>query len=346
MAALLLGLVGVVAANGAGVRDSASERWNEFRSGEGVAASGPSRFTATGDPTRYDYWRVALDAFADHPLAGVGAGNYEPRYAARRDHPKYSRYAHSLPLNVLAETGVVGFLLLFGAIGCAVAAVLSRRSGLSASGRADRGRVSCGDRLPARPRERGLGGAGPRGGDPGVGIPVRGRQARRTRARPGVPDLAVSSRCGRPGRRGGPVTHAGVPVVALRRARGRALDHRARQGVRRPRASAGPESALDGSAAAGGAAGHRAAGLLPRTLRPARCRQHSDSWYAHFELALVEAHQGRLARRAAHRSSARAELNGREPFVRRTRAAILRGVSPDPRRTNRALRRATSAQFR
>lgn len=63
---------------------------------------------------RYDLWRVALDQAAAHPLLGVGAGNYADTYTQRRRNPSYVRQPHSLPLQVLAELGVVGLVLLAG----------------------------------------------------------------------------------------------------------------------------------------------------------------------------------------------------------------------------------------
>lgn len=64
--------------------------------------------------------------FLDHPLTGVGGGNYTTRFeeyadevgSAARDYddPAERHYPHSLYLEIGAETGVLG-LLLFGAIG-------------------------------------------------------------------------------------------------------------------------------------------------------------------------------------------------------------------------------------
>lgn len=66
---------------------------------------------------------VALSMFADRPLLGVGAGNYTSRFhayveqvgsAAREYEADDANYAHSLYLEIAAETGAVG-LLAFGA---------------------------------------------------------------------------------------------------------------------------------------------------------------------------------------------------------------------------------------
>ena len=71
---------------------------------------------ATGAGNRYDYWRVAVDAWRAHPLAGVGAGGYDKPYFAQRTTSEDIRQPHSLPLQVLAELGIVGALLLAAAL--------------------------------------------------------------------------------------------------------------------------------------------------------------------------------------------------------------------------------------
>jgi UDP-N-acetylmuramyl pentapeptide phosphotransferase/UDP-N-acetylglucosamine-1-phosphate transferase/O-antigen ligase len=71
---------------------------------------------ATGAGNRYDYWRIAIDAWREHPLAGVGAGGYDKPYFARRTTSEDIRQPHSLPLQVLAELGIAGGLLFAGAL--------------------------------------------------------------------------------------------------------------------------------------------------------------------------------------------------------------------------------------
>jgi O-antigen ligase len=77
----------------------------------------------TGDASivnRLDEMSLALRMFAERPLSGVGLGNYKPLFQ------KYSldsygmprqedRQAHSFPLEIAAETGVLG-LISFGAV--------------------------------------------------------------------------------------------------------------------------------------------------------------------------------------------------------------------------------------
>jgi hypothetical protein len=66
---------------------------------------------------RYDYWRVALNEVRDHPFAGDGARSFGPVYLQKRDSPETPARAHSLPLEVLMEDGIIGLFLLCGALG-------------------------------------------------------------------------------------------------------------------------------------------------------------------------------------------------------------------------------------
>ncbi len=61
---------------------------------------------------RFDYWHVALRAFADQPLHGVGAGNWQLYWLRWRTITEFATDAHSLPLQTLAELGLVGVLAL------------------------------------------------------------------------------------------------------------------------------------------------------------------------------------------------------------------------------------------
>ena len=70
---------------------------------------------ASGAGNRYDYWRIAVDAWQANPLAGVGAGGYDTPYFAQRTTAEDIRQPHSLPLQVLAELGIVGGVLFAAA---------------------------------------------------------------------------------------------------------------------------------------------------------------------------------------------------------------------------------------
>lgn len=116
---VIAGLIaGAVALNA--VEDPVGRLGDEYRSFVQLEpdASHSSRFTS-GAGNRYDYWRVAWDQFRDHPLQGVGAGNYDRTYFLERRTSEDIRQPHSIQLQTLGELGVVGgaaLALFLGAV--------------------------------------------------------------------------------------------------------------------------------------------------------------------------------------------------------------------------------------
>ena len=80
---------------------------------------------ASTQSNRYQYWRVALDTFADHPLAGTGAGGFRVEWLRRRTIAEQAKDAHSLYLETAAELGIVGLAAL-GAFGLGLALAARR----------------------------------------------------------------------------------------------------------------------------------------------------------------------------------------------------------------------------
>ena len=76
---------------------------------------GATRY-ATLESNRYDYWDVALKAFAAQPVRGVGAGGWAVWWLRDRTIHDFAQDAHSLPLQTLAELGLVGFALLIAVV--------------------------------------------------------------------------------------------------------------------------------------------------------------------------------------------------------------------------------------
>jgi O-antigen ligase len=74
-------------------------------------SSGASRFVSF-QSNRYAYWDVALRAFSSQPLHGVGAGGWSVWWLRYRTINDFAHDAHSLPLQTLAELGLVGVVLL------------------------------------------------------------------------------------------------------------------------------------------------------------------------------------------------------------------------------------------
>jgi O-antigen ligase len=129
--AVVIGLVVFVAAKGSPFT-VVSNGWHDFKT-KPSPYGGASRFSGSLGTNRYDFWRVASNQFADSPLTGDGADNFQEAYLAARRSDEAPRYPHSLELRTLGQTGLVGTALLGVGIGAALwAAVLAirRRRGL------------------------------------------------------------------------------------------------------------------------------------------------------------------------------------------------------------------------
>jgi Flp pilus assembly protein TadD len=123
--AITAGTAGIAIASHGHPVAKARAAWTNFKDIESDPGGDADRLTSLGS-TRYDVWRVAIDTWADHPIGGLGQDNFLDTYATRRrqsfDEP---RWVHSLPLRLIAHTGVVG-AALFAAFLFAVASAAAR----------------------------------------------------------------------------------------------------------------------------------------------------------------------------------------------------------------------------
>jgi O-antigen ligase len=73
---------------------------------------GLSRFSSAIDDAqiRIHMFGTAFGLFRDHPVLGIGHGLYRPTIAPTWDGQGALMDAHNLPLQLLAETGVIGFI--------------------------------------------------------------------------------------------------------------------------------------------------------------------------------------------------------------------------------------------
>jgi O-antigen ligase len=92
--------------------DRQFDAFRSFEAGGRTDASLSSQLTTAAGSGRWQNWSVAAGQFTDAPLAGTGAGDYRLRWAADRDIGLYVTNAHSLYLEVLGESGLIGLLLL------------------------------------------------------------------------------------------------------------------------------------------------------------------------------------------------------------------------------------------
>jgi O-Antigen ligase len=107
-------------------------QWNGFSHTQ--TSSTGSHFTDVGSG-RYDFWRVALDAFVAHPVGGLGQDNFADYYVPRRHTADEPAWTHSLELRLLTHTGIVGFVLFAVFLVAALIAAFRarRRGGLEAA---------------------------------------------------------------------------------------------------------------------------------------------------------------------------------------------------------------------
>ena len=76
-----------------------------------AAGAGAERLT-TVSSNRYEYWRVGARAFAERPLAGLGAGGFRVFWLQEREIGEAVKDTHSLPIEVAAELGLAGLVAL------------------------------------------------------------------------------------------------------------------------------------------------------------------------------------------------------------------------------------------
>ena len=127
------GLAAFTAVRGNPIAETA-DAWDEFKQGGREGQFDGSRIGTLGGTYRYDYWQVAWRDFEQNPLIGVGADNFGRDYLIHGKSQQTPTYPHSVELRALAQTGLIGALLLFGAIAAALVAAAARIRGSSAIG--------------------------------------------------------------------------------------------------------------------------------------------------------------------------------------------------------------------
>jgi hypothetical protein len=105
----------------------ARSKWDSFKHLP-TSAQGSSHLFSLGS-NRYDFWRVAVDEFAAHPLAGVGQHGFATAYLREGRSDETPQRAHSLFLDQLSETGVVGFVFLLLGVGAPLVVIARRARG-------------------------------------------------------------------------------------------------------------------------------------------------------------------------------------------------------------------------
>ena len=98
---------------------------DEFRGGE--VTNEPGRLGSLSSNNRLDWWAEAWDIFRADPLAGAGAGSFEVARKRYRETASPVTQPHSVPLQFLAGTGLVGLALFAALMAAAAAAAVGAR---------------------------------------------------------------------------------------------------------------------------------------------------------------------------------------------------------------------------
>jgi hypothetical protein len=113
-AVLLVGASAIVVVLVVGAIEAGSA-WRSFTSSAQVSNSA-GRFGSASSNYRWVWWQQAWHGFEHHVLAGTGAGSFQlTNLRYRTSFLDATLEPHSLPLQLLSEAGVIGFLLFAAA---------------------------------------------------------------------------------------------------------------------------------------------------------------------------------------------------------------------------------------
>jgi len=122
-AVVLLATVVAVAAVGV---SKGGKILDEFRGAKTAeVAQTPNRLADLSSSNRWTWWKEAWRLFENAPAGGKGAATFEIARRPIRIGSIVTTEPHDLPLQFLAETGIVGFLLLLGFAGTGAAAAVT-----------------------------------------------------------------------------------------------------------------------------------------------------------------------------------------------------------------------------
>jgi O-Antigen ligase len=125
-AALLLLGIAALTVSSRGLTGEISHQVDVFKEPKAGPGNDPSRLISSNGSNRWIWWQEALGAFSDKPLDGWGAGSFPVVRNLYRRYDAPVRSTHSVPLQFLSETGLVGAALGIGGLGLLGAAAVRR----------------------------------------------------------------------------------------------------------------------------------------------------------------------------------------------------------------------------
>jgi hypothetical protein len=115
-ALVVVAAVIAVAISHRGLTGTVSHDWSSFTATRTTSVTDPSRLLSADSENRWVWWKEAARAFAARPVQGWGAGSFAVVHLLYRRDTLTVQQPHSLPLQLLAETGLVGAALGLGAL--------------------------------------------------------------------------------------------------------------------------------------------------------------------------------------------------------------------------------------
>jgi hypothetical protein len=109
--------VALLVAIAAGIPGKLAHQWRVFKQPAHVAVGTGnvySRLGTSAGSDLYQYWVADVHAFETSPLSGIGPDTFQFYWAQHAPTTEPARNGHSLYLQTLAETGVVGLVLIMG----------------------------------------------------------------------------------------------------------------------------------------------------------------------------------------------------------------------------------------
>jgi hypothetical protein len=128
---LALLVVLTIATSKGGPSQFFDDAWTQFTKTSQDKDSDPARIVSSNSGNRWVWWKEATGAWSDRPVQGWGAGSFPVTHLLYRQVELDVRQPHSVPLQFLAETGIVGAALALGALGFLIFAALARIRGMA-----------------------------------------------------------------------------------------------------------------------------------------------------------------------------------------------------------------------
>jgi tetratricopeptide (TPR) repeat protein len=113
-AAVVIGVL-ALAVSSRGLTGTVSHAWHSFTTAREASVTNPNRLLSADSANRWVWWKEAANAFGDRPIGGWGAGSFGVVHLLYRRNGLSVQQPHSVPLQFLAETGIVGAILAIGA---------------------------------------------------------------------------------------------------------------------------------------------------------------------------------------------------------------------------------------